>query len=102
MASRIKNMTEGRPASLIFSFALPLMVGNSAVLSLLFSFVLLGIVQLAAHPVLTLLQTPAEILSNAAGAVVAKDVPDNCVVGGVLISQKRLVLFLWNGGLCAW
>lgn len=28
MASRIKNMTEGRPASLIFSFALPLMVGN--------------------------------------------------------------------------
>ena len=41
MASRIKNMTEGRPASLIFSFALPLMVGNSAVLSLLFSFVLL-------------------------------------------------------------
>lgn len=28
MASHIKNMTEGRPASLIFSFALPLMVGN--------------------------------------------------------------------------
>lgn len=28
MASRIKNMTEGRPSSLIFSFALPLMVGN--------------------------------------------------------------------------
>ena len=28
MAARIKNMTEGRPASLIFSFALPLMVGN--------------------------------------------------------------------------
>lgn len=28
MAARIKNMTEGRPASLIFAFALPLMVGN--------------------------------------------------------------------------
>lgn len=28
MESRIKNMTEGRPASLILSFALPLMVGN--------------------------------------------------------------------------
>ncbi len=28
MASRIKNMTEGRPSTLIFSFALPLMVGN--------------------------------------------------------------------------
>ncbi len=28
MASRIKNMTEGKPSSLIFSFALPLMVGN--------------------------------------------------------------------------
>lgn len=28
MASNVKNMTEGRPASLIFSFALPLMVGN--------------------------------------------------------------------------
>lgn len=28
MASHIKNMTEGRPASLIFSFALPLMIGN--------------------------------------------------------------------------
>lgn len=28
MESRIKNMTEGRPSSLIFSFALPLMVGN--------------------------------------------------------------------------
>lgn len=27
-ASRIKNMTEGRPASLIFTFALPLMAGN--------------------------------------------------------------------------
>lgn len=26
--SRIKNMTEGRPASLIFTFALPLMAGN--------------------------------------------------------------------------
>ena len=133
MASRIKNMTEGRPASLIFSFALPLMVGNifqqlytvvdtmvvgkalgvsalaalgasdwlnwmmlgiiqgltqgfgilmaqefgagkygnlrksvghSAVLSLLSSLVLLGIGQLVAHPVLTLLQTPAEIHPN--------------------------------------
>lgn len=133
MASRIKNMTEGRPASLIFSFALPLMVGNifqqlytvvdtmvvgkalgvsalaalgasdwlnwmmlgiiqgltqgfgilmaqefgagkygnlrksvghSAVLSLLSSLVLLGIGQLVAHPILTLLQTPAEILPN--------------------------------------
>lgn len=28
MASRIKNMTEGKPVSLIVSFALPLMVGN--------------------------------------------------------------------------
>lgn len=28
MAARIKNMTEGRPISLIFTFALPLMVGN--------------------------------------------------------------------------
>lgn len=28
MAARIKNMTEGKPASLIFSFALPLMIGN--------------------------------------------------------------------------
>ncbi len=28
MASRIKNMTEGRPASLILTFALPLMIGN--------------------------------------------------------------------------
>jgi len=28
MASRIKNMTEGRPVSLILTFALPLMVGN--------------------------------------------------------------------------
>lgn len=28
MASRIQNMTEGKPSSLIFSFALPLMVGN--------------------------------------------------------------------------
>lgn len=133
MASRIKNMTEGRPASLIFSFALPLMVGNifqqlytvvdtmvvgkalgvsalaalgaadwlnwmmlgiiqgftqgfgilmaqefgagkyeglrksvgnSTVLSFLSSIVLLGIGQLLARPVLTLLQTPAEILPN--------------------------------------
>ena len=28
MAARIKNMTQGKPASLIFAFALPLMVGN--------------------------------------------------------------------------
>lgn len=133
MASRIKNMTEGRPASLIFSFALPLMVGNifqqlytvvdtmvvgkalgvsalaalgaadwlnwmmlgiiqgftqgfgilmaqefgagrygslrrtvgnSTVLSVLASILLLGIGQLAAHPVLNLLQTPSEILPD--------------------------------------
>lgn len=133
MASHIKNMTEGRPASLIFSFALPLMVGNifqqlytvvdtmvvgkalgvsalaalgaadwlnwmmlgiiqgltqgfgillaqefgagkygslrksvgnSAVLSLLSSIILLVIGQLVAHPVLTLLKTPSEILPN--------------------------------------
>ena len=28
MASRIKNLTDGKPAALIFTFALPLMVGN--------------------------------------------------------------------------
>ena len=28
MASRIKNMTDGKPAALIFTFALPLMLGN--------------------------------------------------------------------------
>lgn len=28
MENRIKNMTEGRPVSLIVAFALPLMVGN--------------------------------------------------------------------------
>lgn len=28
MASRIKNMTEGKPSSLILTFALPLMIGN--------------------------------------------------------------------------
>lgn len=28
MASNIKDMTQGRPARLIFAFALPLMVGN--------------------------------------------------------------------------
>ena len=28
MASRIKNMTDGKPTSLIFTFALPLMIGN--------------------------------------------------------------------------
>lgn len=134
MAARIKNMTEGRPASLIFSFALPLMVGNvfqqlytvvdtmvvgkalgvgalaalgaadwlnwmmlgiiqgftqgfgilmaqefgagrydnlrrsignSAILSLLSSLILLGLGQLLARPILTLLQTPPEILPDA-------------------------------------
>ena len=133
MAAHIKNMTEGKPVSLIFSFALPLMVGNvfqqlytvvdtmvvgkalgvgalaalgaadwlnwmmlgiiqgftqgfgilmaqefgagryeglrkaigcSAVLSLLSSVILLGTGQLAARPVLNLLQTPPEILSD--------------------------------------
>ncbi len=133
MASHIKKMTEGRPASLIFSFAMPLMIGNvfqqlytvvdtmvvgkalgvsalaalgaadwmnwmmlgiiqgftqgfgilmaqefgagryndlrkaignSTVLSLLSSIVLLGIGQLFAHPVLNLLQTPAAILPD--------------------------------------
>ncbi|MDE6846448.1 MAG: MATE family efflux transporter [Lachnospiraceae bacterium] len=28
MSTRIKNMTDGKPASLIFTFALPLMIGN--------------------------------------------------------------------------
>ncbi|MDE5679070.1 MAG: MATE family efflux transporter, partial [Lachnospiraceae bacterium] len=28
MAARMKNMTEGKPASLILAFALPLMIGN--------------------------------------------------------------------------
>ena len=28
MASHVKNMTEGRPVPLIFSFAIPLMIGN--------------------------------------------------------------------------
>ena len=28
MAARIQNMTQGRPGKLIFTFALPLMVGN--------------------------------------------------------------------------
>ena len=134
MASRIKNMTQGKPASLIFSFALPLMIGNvfqqlytvvdtmvvgkalgvgalaalgaadwlnwmmlgiiqgftqgfgilmaqefgagrydnlrrsignSAILSLLSSLILLGLGQLLARPILTLLQTPPEILPDA-------------------------------------
>ncbi len=134
MASHIKSMTEGKPASLIFSFALPLMagnvfqqlytvvdtmvvgkaigvgalaalgaadwlnwmmlgiiqgltqgfgilmaqefgagrydnlrrsIGNSAILSLLSSLVLLGLGQLLARPILTLLQTPPEILPDA-------------------------------------
>lgn len=134
MASHIKSMTEGKPASLIFSFALPLMagnvfqqlytvvdtmvvgkaigvgalaalgaadwlnwmmlgiiqgftqgfgilmaqefgagrydnlrrsIGNSAILSLLFSLILLGLGQLLARPILTLLQTPPEILPDA-------------------------------------
>lgn len=133
MASHIKNMTEGRPASLIFSFALPLMVGNvfqqlytvvdtmvvgkalgvgalaalgaadwlnwmmlgiiqgftqgfgilmaqefgagryenlrksvgnSAVLSVLFSVILLVIGELLARPVLIFLKTPPEILNH--------------------------------------
>ncbi len=134
MASHIKSMTEGKPASLIFSFALPLMagnvfqqlytvvdtmvvgkaigvgalaalgaadwlnwmmlgiiqgftqgfgilmaqefgagrydnlrrsIGNSAILSLLSSLILLGLGQLLARPILTLLQTPPEILPDA-------------------------------------
>ena len=131
MTSRIKSMTEGRPAGLIFTFALPLMlgnvfqqlytvvdtmvvgkylgvsalaalgasdwltwmmlgivqgfaqgfailmshefgagqygrlrrvVGNSAVLAAAFSLVLVGAGQLAARPILLLLQTPGDIL----------------------------------------
>lgn len=134
MASRIKNMTQGSPLSLIFTFALPLMIGNvfqqlytvvdtmvvgkalgvnalaalgaadwmnwmmlgivqgltqgfgilmaqkfgagmqedlrkvignSAHLSLISSLVLLLSGQLLARPVLTLLQTPPEIMDNA-------------------------------------
>lgn len=134
MASHTKNMTEGKPLSLILTFSLPLMLGNvfqqlytvvdtmvvgkalgvnalaalgsadwlnwmmlgiiqgltqgfailmaqkfgaglleelrtvigsSAVLSLLSSLVLLLAGQLAARPVLTLLQTPPEILGDA-------------------------------------
>ncbi len=133
MAASIKNMTEGKPASLILTFALPLMagnvfqqlytvvdtmvvgkflgvgalaalgasdwlnwmmlgivqgftqgfailmaqefgagqtgrlrrvVGNSGVLSLLFSLGLVLLGQLAARPVLELLQTPDDILSG--------------------------------------
>lgn len=133
MASHIKNMTEGKPAALIFSFALPLMagnvfqqlytvvdtmvvgkalgvsalaalgaadwlnwmmlgiiqgltqgfgimmaqefgagrydclrksVGNSAVLSLVSSVMLLAAGQLLAHPVLNFLKTPPEILDH--------------------------------------
>ena len=134
MAARIQNMTEGRPEKLIFSFALPLMVGNvfqqlytvvdtmvvgkylgvgalaalgaadwmnwmmlgivqgfaqgcairmsrefgagdyaglrdvignAGVLSALFSLLLAGAGQLAARPVLVLLQTPGDILGDA-------------------------------------
>lgn len=134
MASRIKNMTEGNPLSLIFTFALPLMIGNvfqqlytvidtmvvgkalgvsalaalgaadwmnwmmlgivqgltqgfgilmaqkfgagmqedlrkvignSVVLSLISSLILLLSGQLLARPVLGLLQTPPEIMDNA-------------------------------------
>ncbi len=134
MASRIKNMTTGKPGKLIFTFALPLMignvfqqlytvvdtmvvgkylgvgalaalgasdwmnwlmlgiiqgftqgfgilmahefgagryeklrrvVGNSAVLSALFSVLLIIAGQLTARPVLLLLQTPADILPDA-------------------------------------
>ena len=133
MASHIKNMTQGKPVSLIFSFALPLMIGNvfqqlytvvdtmvvgkalgvgalaalgaadwlnwmmlgiiqgftqgfgilmaqefgagrhdnlrksigtSTVLAFLSSIVLLALGQLAARPVLHLLQTPSEILPD--------------------------------------
>lgn len=133
MASRIKNLTDGRPAALIFTFALPLMIGNvfqqlytvvdtmvvgkalgvsalaalgaadwlnwlmlgiiqgitqgfgilmaqefgagkyenlrktigcSVSLSLLFSLLLLGCGQFVARPILTLLQTPPEIIDN--------------------------------------
>lgn len=133
MAARIQNMTGGSPGKLIFSFALPLMVGNvfqqlytvvdtmvvgkflgvdalaalgasdwlnwmmlgivqgltqgfailmarefgaedygrlrdvignSAILSAAFSLLLAGAGQLAARPVLLLLQTPGDILSN--------------------------------------
>lgn len=131
MSTRVKSMTEGRPAGLIFTFALPLMlgnvfqqlytvvdtmvvgkylgvsalaalgasdwltwmmlgivqgfaqgfailmsqkfgagqyselrqvVGNSAVLAALSSLVLVGAGQLAARPILLLLQTPGDIL----------------------------------------
>lgn len=134
MAARIQSMTEGKPAKLIFTFALPLMVGNvfqqlytvvdtmvvgkylgvgalaalgaadwmnwmmlgivqgftqgcairmsrefgagnyprlrdvignAGVLSALFSLLLVGAGQLAARPVLVLLQTPGGILGDA-------------------------------------
>lgn len=134
MAARIQSMTEGKPAKLIFTFALPLMVGNvfqqlytvvdtmvvgkylgvgalaalgaadwmnwmmlgivqgftqgcairmsrefgagnyprlrdvignAGVLSVLFSLLLVGAGQLAARPVLILLQTPGGILGDA-------------------------------------
>lgn len=134
MAARIQSMTEGKPAKLIFTFALPLMVGNvfqqlytvvdtmvvgkylgvgalaalgaadwmnwmmlgivqgftqgcairmsrefgagnyprlrdvignAGVLSALFSLLLVGAGQLAARPVLVLLQTPGDILGDA-------------------------------------
>ena len=134
MSARIQNMTEGAPGQLIFTFALPLMVGNvfqqlytvvdtmvvgkylgvgalaalgaadwmnwmmlgivqgftqgcairmaqefgagdyarlrnvignAGVLSALFSLLLAGAGQLAARPVLVLLQTPGDILGDA-------------------------------------
>lgn len=134
MAARMKNMTEGKPASLILAFALPLMIGNvfqqlytvvdtmvvgkalgvnalaaigaadwmnwmmlgviqgitqgfgilmaqqfgagkydelrktvgcSITLSLLFSVLLLCAGQIIAHPILSLLQTPPEIIGDA-------------------------------------
>lgn len=134
MAVRIQSMADGKPSSLIFTFALPLMVGNvfqqlytvvdtmvvgkylgvsalaalgaadwmnwmmlgivqgftqgfailmarefgageygrlrnvignSAVLSAMFSLLLVGLGQWAAHPVLLLLQTPQDILPGA-------------------------------------
>ena len=93
MAARIKNMTDGKPASLIFAFALPLMVGNvfqqlytvvdtmvvgkalgvGALAALgaadwlnwmMLGIIQLGIGQLLAHPALNLLKTPPEILPD--------------------------------------
>lgn len=89
MASRIKSMTDGKPAALILTFALPLMIGNvfqqlytvvdtmvvgkalgvSALAAVgaadWMNWLMLGIGQLIAYPVLQLLQTPPEIVGNA-------------------------------------